>query len=123
MKKIKLTQTEQTLVALKKMQRGNIGDLSMGICGNLPFNIDPDLKPAFKTWKHYSGNKYYPVPAITEKDGYFPAAEMQYDNTDNKWSRTTKYGRLRRNLLRHLISVYQAKVDKIQSNRKAKEAQ
>lgn len=72
------------------------------------------LNPLYKTWVHYSGSKYYPVPAPKGSDwkhnkkGYhtiYPEtpqglAEYAY-NTLPAWE--GEYGQLRNSLAKHLI--------------------
>lgn len=124
MKKTKPTKTENILKALKQLQRGVGIYTHAGICSNvedkLPRNQFVEkatFASAFKSWEHFSGNLRYPVPATTEKASYYPAEENQYDAAGDKWSRTTKYGRLRRHLLRHMVKHFEAKVAKLQAKR------
>lgn len=124
MNKTKPTKTENILKALKQLQRGVGIDPYTGICANvddkLPLGQEVEsttFDSAFKSWEHFSGNLRYPVPATTEKESYYPAEENQYDAVNNKWSRATKYGRLRRHLLRHMVKHFEAKVAKLQAKR------
>lgn len=57
------------------------------------------LEKYFKTWKHYSGSYHYPVPSTIEG---MDAHQMFRTNT-YKFDMFTKYGRLRWNLLNHII--------------------
>lgn len=127
MKKTKLTKTEAILKVLKELAKGNISNMNGGICYNieqqLPYDmsLDRSLYPAFRAWPYFSGSVSYPVPD-PEKPGKY-AAKIIYDNMayhqNNMWSRTTRYGRLRRNLVRHLVQHFEAKVNKLQAKRNA----
>jgi hypothetical protein len=78
-----------------------------GLCGNITslINGSPSrpntvsikyydrMTELFKLWPYYSGNFTYPIEGCFHKYG------LQY----NKFSSTTKYGRLRRNLLNFMI--------------------
>lgn len=54
-----------------------------------------------QSWPHCSENPLYPVPAA---EGSTLNPERAY-NQRNKWDANTDYGRLRRDLLDHLIEV------------------
>jgi hypothetical protein len=54
-------------------------------------------------WPNYSGIKRYPVPHTKYKD-----PEMAYANC-NKWSKSSKYGRMRWELLDWLIEQFESK--------------
>lgn len=74
-----------------------------GICWNIDLGIrswfdKEKIKQAFTTWPHFSGNSSYPIPST-----HYPDPSYAYDRTDNLWDRRTKYGRLRWDLLDHLI--------------------
>ena len=99
-----------------KLVRAN-PDKSIGICANYaevaekhtPI-IPVDLDPLFLLWEHYSGRIVYPIPATTVKEDEVPALfsqpEVQYNRAYNRrqlWDKRTKYGRLRHELLDHLI--------------------
>lgn len=66
-----------------------------GICSR----VYCEMRPYFRTWRHFSGNYSYPVPG---SDGFSP--KYRYDNTDNVWDLTTEYGQLRVDLLKHIIA-------------------
>lgn len=126
MKKTKPTKTENILKALKQLQRGVGIHTHAGICTNVEYQLPLNqfiekttFESAFKSWEHFSGNLRYPVPATTEKASYYPAEENQFAATRDKWSRTTKYGCLRRNLLRHMVKHFEAKVAKLEAKRKS----
>lgn len=59
---------------------------------------------AFAAWDKFSGSYSYPVPST--KKGYSPG--MMYDFCQNMWSKRTQYGRLRLELLEHLIKYFEA---------------
>lgn len=128
MKKTKPTKTENILKALKQLQRGIGITPYTGICANVDDKLpwwqeveQTTFDSAFKSWEHFSGNLRYPVPATTEKVSWQPAEENQYDAARDKWSRTTKYGRLRRHLLRHMVKHFEAKVEKLQAKRQQRQ--
>jgi hypothetical protein len=68
-------------------------DYASEACSYAYYKLDTILIDLFKSWKHYSGNENYPIEGSVEK----------YDSSDNKWATTTKYGRLRHQLLNHAI--------------------
>ena len=72
-------------------------DKNRSICGNiwwkLSYGHDID-KRHFKSWKHYSGDDYYPVLGI-----------RAYDETYNLW--VGKQLKLRLDLVKHLVNCYE----------------
>jgi hypothetical protein len=87
-------------------------DKDFGICTNYHLingQCNPDILImdmaeqgiSFKDWKHFSGSLRYPVPAHID-------AEKAYDNFD-RWSKKSKYGQLRWQLLDWLIEQFEAK--------------
>lgn len=87
--------TLNALLAVKEEFKD--GKKSMvGICRNYKDKAGLagySLESYFKTWEHFTGNVNYPVP------GGFEA----YDVCNDMFSKTTRYGRLRHNLLNHCI--------------------
>lgn len=56
---------------------------------------------SFKDWEHFSASERYPVPAHID-------ARKAYETFD-KWSKKSKYGQLRWQLLDWLIEQFEAK--------------
>jgi hypothetical protein len=73
--------------------------------------IEKKLQSAFTKWPRYSGNKTYPV-SCKHKNFIVSEDEAMYvfDRTYDMWSKTTQYGRNRRNLLNFLIKHFESKV-------------
>jgi hypothetical protein len=96
---------EKLLTVLKRLKKSIDSDSidiefnrGIGICQNISAHFadesyKPILKDLFKTWPKFSGELCFPV------EGSFRKYYSQID----KWSKTTKYGRLRRQLLNYLI--------------------
>ena len=109
-------------------------DETTGICGNVSRYVNKALLPddilamsigkggsrqcvedtfnsmkdeLFSSWPHYSGNKFYPVPAplwqreAMEYCTMADAAEYVFDNSDLFWE--GEYGDYRMSLLNHMI--------------------
>lgn len=83
-----------------------------GICHNYyehTGHFDPEILNvhmakhgiSFKDWEHFSGLEDYPVPAHID-------ANRAYETFD-KWSKKTKYGQLRWQLLDWLIKEFEKK--------------
>lgn len=95
------------LTALKQLRENGPYDHSTGIC----YQFDStDLYSAeelqqytdsFKTWPHYSGDEGFPVPS---PDKSIEAIDAYFDNKGDLWDRDTEYGRLRWDLLDHIIA-------------------
>lgn len=95
--------------ALIETRDGNVDD-SVGICTNVydkifealdlfttRRHIDGLLTSAAEAWPKYSGSSHYPVPG----------GEHAYHYSGrNKWDRSTEYGRLRWELLDHMIDYF-----------------
>lgn len=93
-----MTRAQITLDALLAVKEEfKTGKKSMfGICRNYKDKSESQgfsLQSYFKTWEHFSGDLEYPVP-----EGIIP-----YENCTDMFSKTTRYGRLRHNLLNHCI--------------------
>jgi hypothetical protein len=87
-----------------------VPDKQEGICGNFrklneeylnvylrEYNIN------YEDWSLYSGNSNYPV------QGELGTAFTSYHYSDNKWDKSTKYGKQRYELLNWLIEQFEAK--------------
>lgn len=94
------------LTALKQLCENGPNDRSAGICWQFD---SPELystaelrqyKDSFKTWPHYSGDISFPVPS---PDGFTEAIDAYFDKSIDLWDRNTEYGRLRWELLDHII--------------------
>lgn len=81
-----------------------------GVCGAVKpaWDVSTAIRDrAFVTWKHYSGySRHWPVPA---PDGSNPSDK--YRNTTFLWNPLTKYGRLRWNLLDHVIKTFEQEIE------------
>lgn len=90
-----------TLLAIKeKFKNGE--PCYTGICSQYRHygnRNSTSLEQYFKTWVHFSGDVEYPVPSGTTES---PGDAYDHGN-DNMFSKTTRYGRLRHNLLNHCI--------------------
>ncbi len=80
-----------------------------GICHNFyvktGFDLNLDLIMvkhgiSYDQWEHFSGRYMYPVPAKDPKTAYL---------IFNKWSKRSKYGKMRWQLLDWLIEQFEAK--------------
>lgn len=86
----------------------------MGICDNIPFVLNYYEKQAvyafFREWEHYSGFLAYPIidPENTAVQGrqYSDAMEGGY-----MWDISHPYGKLRHDLLDHLIQKFSRYAD------------
>jgi hypothetical protein len=89
--------TQNLLNALKVIKKKPL-DPEFGICLNVikytGFTHQKSLWNLFKKWKHYSGSDAYPVEGNVHK----------FSKQHNMFSKTTKYGRLRNNLLNFMIA-------------------
>lgn len=94
------------LTALKQLRENGPYDRSTGICSQFD---SPELYStaelrqyldSFKTWPHYSGDSSFPVPS---PDVSIEAIDAYFDNLGDLWDRDTEYGRLRWDLLDHII--------------------
>jgi hypothetical protein len=107
------------LKALLDLREAGPSMSRLGICANVQEFLDYStwdnphidrhdvLWKAFYEWTHYSGNQNYPVPSTNKKY----SAELAYDTTEDLWSRRTKYGKLRWELLDHCIEYFQQQVN------------
>ena len=81
--------------------------INYGICGNFDFKYRYSLffcmkahSISFNQWEHFSGSYAFPVPAQNPAVAY---------SRFNKWSKKSKYGQLRWQLLDWLIEQFEAK--------------
>lgn len=88
------------LTALKQLRENGPKNRDVGICSQFYLYSSEQrrqFRDSFKTWPHYSGDISFPVPGTAAAiDAYF------YDGND-LWDRDTEYGRLRWDLLDHII--------------------
>ena len=90
----------ELLAALRKLRDEGPSRPDQGICGNLRVRLPENyLRERWKNWPHYSGVEGFPVPSSNRKTG--PVGV--YYHYISKWSRRTRYGRLRWALLDWLI--------------------
>ena len=126
--KLNKEQLHRYLDALKHVERFNGSDSGLAICailgkllnyneGDLVYEFPtvflPYQQTLYESWDYWSGSEFYPVPcpeslidAFQEDGGqYFDdsigMSERVFDNTEFMWR--GEYGRLRYDLLRHLI--------------------
>lgn len=94
------------LTALKQLRDTGPYDRSTGICSQFEppdsYNSEERLQflASFKTWPHYSGDISFPVPS---PDKSIEAIDAYFDKSNDLWDRDTEYGRLRWDLLDHII--------------------
>lgn len=69
-----------------------------GICKYLVYEELNHLRVFFRIWPHYSGQINFPVPSPVKCTGH-GMAYFKY----NRWSKKSKYGRMRHELLAFLI--------------------
>ena len=95
------------LTALKQLRDTGPYDRSTGICSQLDlyglYSAEErrQFRNSFKTWPHYSGDISFPVPST---DKSIDAIDAYFDNLYDLWDRDTEYGRLRWDLLDHIIA-------------------
>lgn len=88
------------LTALKQLRENGPKNRDGGICyqlGLLSSEERRQLRDSFKTWQYYSGDPSFPVP------GTAAAIDAYFDTSIDLWDRDTAYGRLRWDLLDHII--------------------
>ena len=109
---------------LRWMKEGLLESKTYGICSNLKIPLTGVLEEyqyvrqtmnLMQLWKHYSGNKVYPVPAWymngprDAQDIYEATVSRvrnKFNDKDLMWSSSTRYGRMRHNLLNFLIACF-----------------
>lgn len=91
------------LTALKQLRENGPTNRDVGICSQLDLfgwyssEERQQFLACFKTWPQYSGDIDFPVP------GPAAAIDAYFDNLYDLWDRDTEYGRLRWDLLDHII--------------------
>lgn len=108
-----LMDAKNALYGLRKIKKRKLLSVFMcqGICSqiNPAQNVNTSIRNrAFATWEHYSGyGLAWPVPA---PDGSNPSDK--YLDTIFLWNPLTKYGRMRWNLLDHVIKTFEQEIEK-----------
>lgn len=94
------------LTALKQLRENGPKNRDAGICsqfdlcGSYRSEERRQFRDSFKTWPHYSGDISFPVPS---SDKSIEAIDAYFDKGNDLWDRDTEYGRLRWDLLDHII--------------------
>jgi hypothetical protein len=92
------SKNKQNLLNVLKSIKKDIPEPELGICYNVKLvsnkSYQPELVKLFKKWKHFSGHVGFPVEGQSDK----------HYVQNNMFSKTTKYGRLRNNLLNFMIA-------------------
>ena len=70
------------------------------------FRLQRALNKHFKTWKHFSGELFFPVPSLSE----CLDAELKYCLVKNLYDRRDPYCRLRYDLVDHIIKQMKAEL-------------
>jgi hypothetical protein len=88
----------------------------VGICCNFESTFgdgrfyDSVLKESYDSWPHYSGSDTFPVPASYVADDEDEGdAAREYYYIGPKWDKATEYGRMRYDLLDHMINYFKGK--------------
>lgn len=95
------------LTALKQLRENGPDKRYAGICcqsdllGLYSSEECRQFRASFKTWPHYSGDISFPVPS---PDKSIDAVDAYLDKSNDLWDRDTAYGRLRWDLLDHIIA-------------------
>lgn len=112
---------QRVLYALRVLKHSHESQrqIDCGICWNVTRVIRCDgmtptmyetsdriLSYFWEDWEYFSGNNDYPVPMNREHRLEYQA-ELTYDFTENMWDAETEYGKLRLELLDHLIEKMQ----------------
>lgn len=94
-----IKKTIRSLKRLRNRNRLTRGLLirNVGICSRIEHMPMRGITCHFETWPKFSGNTVYPVPG----GDVTPNIAFKYDH---KWNQFTEYGRLRLELLNHLIT-------------------
>lgn len=94
------------LTTLKQLRENGPKNRDGGICSQLDLfgwysaEEHRQFRASFKTWPHYSGDIDFPVPS---PDKSMDATDAYFDESNDLWDRDTEYGRLRWDLLDHII--------------------
>ena len=98
----------KVLDALEKLKKGDVPNTQTGICGNIGDHLPNVNNRAIQfmvgklaaNWEHYSGTPQFPIPSsykgVSDHDMFM--------RTENMWSKKSKYGKLRWDLLDHLVN-------------------
>lgn len=95
------------LTALKQLKEQGPEVATTGICGAVKlysaYHVETvwAMQHACRTWPHFSGDVYFPVPAPA--DQYLDCYDYYFERQQDLWDKTTEYGQLRWDLLDHLI--------------------
>ena len=95
------------LTALKQLRENGPYNRDAGICAQFDLyglyssEERRQFRASFTTWQHYSGDDSFPVPS---PDKYIVAIDAYFDKSNDLWDRDTAYGRLRWDLLDHIIA-------------------
>lgn len=117
-----LMAVKQSLDNLRKANRLKFLTVSLttGICSLIDHRSDSVVfyirRHAFCSWDHFSGDISFPVPG---KNGQNPGDK--YENTAFKWNPFSAYGRLRWDLLRHTIEVFEKEIESYEKETKQAE--
>lgn len=107
-----LMAAKTALYGLRKIKKRKLLSVFMcqGICRQIKpaQDVNTSIRDrAFVTWEHYSGySRHWPVPA---PDGSNPSDK--YLDAVFLWNPLTKYGRLRWNLLDHVIKTFEQEIE------------
>lgn len=94
------------LAALEQLRENGPYNRDAGICSQLDLyglyssEERRQFRDSLKTWPHYSGDSSFPVPS---PDKSVEAIDAYFDEQLDLWDRDTEYGRLRWDLLDHII--------------------
>lgn len=94
------------LTALKQLRENGPSNRDAGICSQFDLyglyssEEHRQFRASFKTWKYYSGDPGFPVPGPANS---IDAVDAYFDESNDLWDRDTAYGRLRWDLLDHII--------------------
>ena len=95
------------LTALKQLRENGPKNRDVGICSQFDMfgfyssEQRRQFRDSFETWPHYSGDHSFPVPSPDES---ICAMDAYFDKSNDLWDRDTEYGRLRWDLLDHIIA-------------------
>lgn len=101
------------LYALKAIKQEGPRAKSLGICWNLReelgariYNTYPRcfVEDCIRSWPHFSGELAYPVPSPLP----LVDAKTYYKSSYPKWDINTPYGKMRYDLLDHMIKCAEA---------------
>jgi glutathionyl-hydroquinone reductase len=117
-----MTLEQRIVKSLLEAKKNDFEDVATGVCAWVNYDTDYQakmlLEEAFKHWPRYSGISTFPVSSKrknfrmttkeigTEYDEITLELFRLYNSTTNKYSRTTQYGRNRRNLVNFLIKYF-----------------